>query len=126
MFRLAAARSPLMTCLGDEQSVPGEGLVFVSSPFFPSKLVTGYDNPVTEVVKTVNGHRVKNLTDLVETLRDCRDEFIAIEFDLRGAETLVFSRSELLAATDEILTDNGLRAQGSADMLAIWNAKTVK
>src|ERR1035437_1056989 len=126
MLRLAAAGSPLSTRFGDEQAVPGENLVIVSSPFFPTKLVTGYDNPVAQVVKTVNGHQVKNLAALIEILRDCRDEFIAIEFDLRGAETLVFSRTELLAATDEILTDNGLRSQGSADMLAIWDAKTVK
>jgi hypothetical protein len=29
----------------------------------------------------------------------------------------------MLAATDEILTDNGIRDQGSSDTLAIWNAK---
>ena len=30
---------------------------------------------------------------------------------------------DMVAATEEILTDNGVRAQGSADTLAIWNAK---
>jgi hypothetical protein len=126
MLRLAAVGSPLVTRLGDEQTVPDENLVIISSPFFPTKLVTGYDNPVAQVVKTVNSHPVKNLVALVEMLRDCRDEFVAIDFDLRGAETLVFSRSELHAATDEILTDNGLRSQGSADLLALWNAKAAK
>jgi hypothetical protein len=29
----------------------------------------------------------------------------------------------VLAASEDILTDNGVRAQGSADTLAIWNAK---
>jgi len=29
----------------------------------------------------------------------------------------------MLAATDDILTDNGIRSQGSPDILAIWNAK---
>jgi hypothetical protein len=28
----------------------------------------------------------------------------------------------MVAATDEILTDNGVRAQASEDMLKIWNA----
>ena len=32
----------------------------------------------------------------------------------------------MLAATDEILTDNGVRSQGSADTLSIWNAKPSK
>jgi len=29
----------------------------------------------------------------------------------------------MIAPTDDILTDNGVRAQGSADTLAVWNAK---
>jgi hypothetical protein len=29
----------------------------------------------------------------------------------------------MLAATEEILTDNGVRSQGSPDALAVWNAK---
>ncbi len=126
LFRLAAIGSPLLSRFGDRQREPGESLVIISSPFFPTKLVTGYDNPVGQVVKTVNGCPVKNLAALVEFLRDCRDEFSAIDFTQRGAETLVFSRRELLAATDDILSDNGLRSQGSADMLAIWNAKPSK
>jgi S1-C subfamily serine protease len=126
MARLAEVSSPLMKRLGDDQAFPGESLVVISSPFFPTKLVTGYDNPIFQVVKTVNGRPIKNLGDLVTFLRDCRDEFITVEFDQSGAETLVFQRSELLAATDDILTDNGLRAQGSADMMAIWNSKPAK
>ncbi len=35
----------------------------------------------------------------------------------------MFSRAAIVAATDEILTDNGVRAQGSPDMLAVWQAK---
>ena len=31
---------------------------------------------------------------------------------------------ETLAATDEILTDNGVRSQGSTDTMAIWNGKS--
>jgi hypothetical protein len=29
----------------------------------------------------------------------------------------------MVAATEDILTDNGVRAQGSADTLAVWQAK---
>jgi hypothetical protein len=29
----------------------------------------------------------------------------------------------MVAATEEILTDNGIRAQGSPDTLAVWQAK---
>jgi len=34
-----------------------------------------------------------------------------------------FPAAQMLAATDEILTDNGVRSQGSPDTLAIWNVK---
>ena len=35
----------------------------------------------------------------------------------------MFSRTAMVAATDEILTDNGVRAQGSPDTLAMWQGK---
>jgi len=56
-------------------------------------------------------------------LRDAKDEFLTFEFEGRGMEALVFARKDMLAATDDILSDNGVRAQGSADTLAVWNAK---
>jgi len=33
-------------------------------------------------------------------------------------------RKEMLAATESILTDNGIRSEASPDMLKIWNEKT--
>ena len=65
-------------------------------------------------MKTVNGIPVKNLNHLVEILRDSKDEFITIECDSRFSETMVFPRAQMLAATDEILTDNGVRSPGFA------------
>ncbi len=56
-------------------------------------------------------------------LRDCKDEFVVFDFDMRGGETPVFPRKEMVEATDEILTDNGVRSQGSPDMMAVWNKK---
>jgi hypothetical protein len=95
----------------------------VPSPFFPHKLSKGYSIPAGHVVKTINGVAVKNLRHAVAVLRDAQGDFITIEFAGRGAEALVFPRKEMVAATEEILTDNGVRSQGSADTLAVWNAK---
>jgi len=116
--------SPLVRRIGDKPAFEGESLVVVSSPFLPHKLSKGYSNPVSQVVKTINGRPIKNLCHLVEVVRDSKDQYMTIEFNVRGAETLVFSRSEMLAATDEILTDNGIRDLGSPDALAIWTAKS--
>jgi hypothetical protein len=99
----------------------------VSSPFLPHKLAQGYGNPLGQVVKAINSKPIKNLGHLVEVLRDSKEEFIVVEFESRrGGETFVFPRAECIAATDEILTDNGVRSQGSPDTMAIWNARPAK
>ena len=45
-----------------------------------------------------------------------------VEFDQEGGESLVFPRAQIATVTEDILTDNGVRAQGSADTLAVWRA----
>jgi hypothetical protein len=120
---LSAQGSPLLARIGDKPQFDGEELVVVPSAFFPHKLSSGYADPYYQVVKEINGIHVKNLAHLVQILRDSKDDFIRIAFDTRYGETLVFPRAEMLAATDDILTDNGIRSQGSPDMLAVWNAK---
>jgi S1-C subfamily serine protease len=121
---LIRTSNPLLKRWSDKSAFKGEHLVVISSPFFPHKLSEGYSNPFTIVVKTVNGIPIKNLGHLVQVLRDSKNEFIAIEPDASDGETMVFPRAEMLAATDEILTDNGVRSQGSPDTMAIWNEKS--
>jgi S1-C subfamily serine protease len=126
MSLLITRNSPLVTRLADKPVFPGEELVVVPSPFFPHKLGEGYSSPLSQVVKSVNGIPIKNLNHLVEVLRDAKGDSLSIAFYERDAETLVFPRQAMLAATDDILTDNGVRSQGSTDTLAIWNAKASK
>jgi S1-C subfamily serine protease len=115
--------SPLAIRRGDGPAFDGEELVVVASPLFPHKLAKGYDSPQGEVVRAVNGIRIRNLRHLVEVLRDAKGEFIQLDFDRRVTETEIFPRAELLAATEGILTDNGIRAQGSPDLMAVWGGK---
>jgi S1-C subfamily serine protease len=119
--RLLFNGSPLLTRMGDTPAFEGERLVVVSSPFFPHRLTKGYDSPAGQVVRSVNGVRLKNLPHLVEVLRDSRDPFLTVEFASRNCETVVFPRAEMLKATEEILTENGIRSQGTADLIAVWN-----
>jgi S1-C subfamily serine protease len=114
--------SPLATRRGDKPAFPGEELVVVSSPLFPHALSKGYGSPVSQVVKTINNVSIKNLSHLVQALRDSRDEFIIINFAGRGGESLVFPRKDMQKATDEILGDNGIRSQGSPEMMSVWTA----
>jgi S1-C subfamily serine protease len=119
---LAASASPLSRRLADRPAFPDESLVVVSSPFFPHKLSKGYSPAQSNVVEKVNGATIRSLNHLVATLRDAKEEFVVFEFAGRKLETLVFPRKEMIAATEEILNDNGVRAQGSPDTLAIWQA----
>ncbi|MGO9514891.1 MAG: trypsin-like peptidase domain-containing protein [Steroidobacteraceae bacterium] len=121
---LGFVKSPLVTRALDPPDADLDELVVVSSPFFPHKLANGYSNPAGSVVYTINGTRIRSLRQLVALLRDLKDPFVTIEFDQKGGEALVFSRQAVMAATDEILTDNGVRAQGSPDTLAVWQAKS--
>jgi S1-C subfamily serine protease len=115
--------SPLVTDRGAMPTPERQELVVVASPFFPSRLAEGYSNPTAMVVATVNGVHIRSLSHLVSVLRDLKDENVVFEFDSRNGESLVFPREQMVAATEAILTDNGVRAQGSADMLAVWQGK---
>jgi len=123
---LSVMKSPLLTRALDAPDADLQELVVVSSPFFPHKLAKGYSNAAGSVVASINGKHVTGLNQLVALLRDLSDEFVTIEFDQRPGESLVFPRKDMVAATEDILSDNGVRAQGSPDTLAIWQAKPPK
>ena len=115
--------SPLVTLRGEMPTKEREELVVISSPFFPHKLVTGYSNRFGSVIYSINGTPIKSLKHLVTVLRDMQDELIVIHYDQRYGETMVLPRKAMLAETEGVLSDNGIRSQGSADMMAIWNTK---
>jgi S1-C subfamily serine protease len=120
---LGFVKSPLVSRAFDPPDADLDELVVISSPFFPHKIANGYSSPIGSVIYSVNGTRVRSLSQLVALLRDLKDPFVTIEFDQKGGEALVFARQAIMTATDEILTDNGVRAQGSPDTLAVWQAK---
>lgn len=117
---LSATNSPLLLRRGERPTADLEEIVVVPAPFFPHKITKGYGKPVMRVVSSVNDVPVKSLRHLVQLLRDAKGDFVKIEFAGRGAETLVFPRKEVLASTDEILNDNGIRTQGSPDLMKVW------
>jgi S1-C subfamily serine protease len=120
---LAMMGSPLVTRRGDRPAFEGEELVVVTAPMFPHAISKGYDNPFSKVIKAINGKKVKNLRHLVELLRDTKEKYTTIEFDDRFSETIVFDHQEALKATDEILSDNGIRQRASDDLIVLWNKK---
>jgi len=120
---LAVIGSPLVTRRGDIPHFDGEELVVVTSPMFPHQIGKGYDNPLSKVVKDINGAPVKNLRQMVELLRDSKEKYTVIRFDDKFSETIVFNHQEALRATEGILSDNGVRQQASDDLIAVWSKK---
>jgi S1-C subfamily serine protease len=114
--------SPLIKRLTDRPAFEGEEVVIVPSPMFPHRLTKGYSAPTFSALTHLNGIPVRSLKHLVELLRYNAAEYL--EFRFPGAETLVFRRQEMIAATEEILTDNSIRRQCSEDLEAVWTAKT--
>jgi len=123
MRALGLLKNPLVTEGLDQPSADREDLAVVAAPFLPDKLANGYSTALGQIVASINGVHVRSLAHLVALLRDLKDPFVIIEFDQRAGEALVFSRPDLLAATEGILTDNGIRSQGSPDMMSIWQDK---
>jgi S1-C subfamily serine protease len=119
---LYASNSPLYSRFADLADFPGEELVVVTSPMFKHKIAKGYGDAVGQCVRDINGIKIKNLTHLVEILRDCKEEYLRFRFEERGAELLVFRRAEIDRATEEILEENGIppNRRGSEDTLKVW------
>jgi S1-C subfamily serine protease len=118
----SARQSPMITRRLDRVAFDGEELVMVTT-MFPHQITKGYQSPAGQVVGRVNGVPIQNLRQLAETIRDSNDKYIEFSFADRFAETLVFDRKELLAASDDILNDNGIRQACSADLNDVWNVK---
>ncbi len=125
MLGYAFNESPLLTRIGALPDATREELVIICSPFFPHKLVSGYSNhQLGTVVYSINDKPVRSLRHLVTLLRDLKDDFVVIKTDQKDGPNIVLPRNEMMEATEAILTDNGIRSQGSADMMEIWQAKS--
>jgi hypothetical protein len=85
--------------------------------------VTGYSNRFGAVVESINGVPVRSLRHLVALLRDLKDDLVVLRFDQRLGETMVLPRQAMVDATEGVLQDNGIRSQGSQDMMDVWNGK---
>ncbi len=118
---LISSGNPIYSRMNDRSAFAGEKLVIVASPMFSHKLSKGYEDPYTYPVAEVNGTQIRDLKQLVEVLRDEHKEFVEFTFQGRFTDKIVLNRKEAIAATEEILNDNGIRQQCSPDMAKIWD-----
>ena len=94
----------------------------MATRMFPHPSIKGYDNRPLGVIEKLNGKPVKNLRGLAEMIRDSKDEFLRFEMAERS-EALVFKRAEMEAATEEILSNEGIRYQSSDSLKDVFEKK---
>jgi hypothetical protein len=117
---LMSIGSPIITRNMDLTAFEGQEMVAVASPMFPHRITKGYDPRNLGIISHVNDVEIKNLIHLAKTLRDIKDEYVTFRFAGLASETLVFRREEMESATEDILSDNGIRHQCSKDLRDIW------
>jgi hypothetical protein len=117
---LLVLESPLLARLYDKPDEPGEQLVVIATRMFPHATIKGYENRPLGVVAELNGKPVKNLRSLAEMLRDCDEEYLRFEMSDRS-ESLVFRRVEVEEATEEILSNEGIRYQASEALRDVFD-----
>lgn len=118
------AGNPLILRRFEKPAFHGEEMVVVCSPMLPHPITKGYDDPVNYVVSEVDGVPIKNLKHMVEVLRDGTNPQVSFKFARmtnRNRENLVFDRRAMLAATEDLLKDFGIRYQYSDDLKPVWD-----
>jgi S1-C subfamily serine protease len=120
---LCGNKSPLALRVNDRPKFEDEQIVVVPSPMFTHRLVKGYSDVHMQTIYEINGVPIKNLKHLVETIRDAKDDMLVISFNEENCETIVLDRKALVAASEDILADNGIRKPCSPDLLPVWEKK---
>ena len=116
---LATRGSPLVGRMSDPPSFPGERLVIIANRMFAHRITKGYGGATFGVVQEVNDQPVTNLRQMIGLLREASGEFVV--FRLAGQETTyAFRRDEIEEASEEILTDEGIRYQASEGLRDAW------
>lgn len=124
VVQLAITGSPLLNTLGLAR-IPGERTVFVVDRI-PHPTMAGYGDPIFEVIETVNGEEITNLTHLVQVLRELQqNEAKFAEFGFASAffGRFVLDRSKAEATTETTLDTLGIRRRCSADLMNVWEGK---
>lgn len=122
MTQFATNASPLFIRRHDRPRFEGEELVVVTS-MFPHRVSKGQSDPSTQVIAKVNDVPIRNIRHLAATLRDAKDEFVIIQFAEKNVGVLVYNRRQILEASEEILTENGVRNACSDDLRDVWEQR---
>ena len=110
----------MLSRYGDRPAFPEEQWCCWPTPCSSTRSVPGTGDHTGDALAEVNGVYIRNLKHLVETLRDAA---ASSSSSSSWASTARRSSSPERDAGshEEILSDNGIREQCSADVAPIWN-----
>ena len=117
---MTSNESPLFFRKNDVPEFEGEQLIMVAVPLLPHRISKGYQGPFANVLAKINGIKIKNLNHMVQVLRDMNEEQVKFEFAEKNAPYLVFNRTEVDEAMEDIMIDNAIARQGSKELLREW------
>lgn len=119
LVNLLRRSSPLVTRLTDNATDEQEQLIVIASRMFSHKITKGYEDPFSWVLKDINGIKIKNMSHLVKVIQETKSPYIEFNFEGNFVETMIFRKNEMDQATEDILSDNGIRFQYSSDLMPL-------
>ena len=123
MGRLAARRSPIVGRAYTGQDEDAEEFVVLAGGLLNHRINLAYQIPPFAALTSVNGTTITSFEHAVKTIRDTAqssEEFITFEFYDRGADRLVYRRTDILNSIEDVLNENGIRRPLSRDVEDLW------
>ncbi|MEQ8843340.1 MAG: trypsin-like peptidase domain-containing protein [Phycisphaerales bacterium] len=123
--RMARRSSPMVgrAYTGADEDAKVQEYVILAGGLLNHRINLAYEVPPFSTLKSVNGTTITSFEHAVTTIRDAAqsdEEFIIFEFYDRGADRLVYRRTDVLRSIEDILNENGIRRPLSTDVEGLW------
>lgn len=123
--RMAARRSPIVAraFTGKDEDAPVQEYVMLAGGLLNHRINVSYQVPPFSTLKSVNGTKITSFEHAITTIRDIAqssEEYFVFEFYDRGADRLVYKRSDILGSIEDVLNENGIRRPISSDFESLW------
>lgn len=123
--RMAMRHSPIVgrAFTGKDPDAQVQEYVILAGGLLNHRINLAYEIPPFSTLRSVNGTTITSLRHLVETMRDLSasdERFIVFDFYDRGADRLVYRRTDILGSIEDVLNENGIRRPLSPDLEGLW------
>lgn len=99
------------------EKTPEEEEVVIFAHVFMAPPTIGYEDAGPEIVKKVNGIKIRSMKHLIETVLECKEEYLRFDLEGEGDRTVVIlDRKETFEAHAKILKDNNIPSAASPDL----------